>query len=74
MSDVGRIASPAELRGSAELAGSEYENGWGSHCYVQHAKASDNDKSFLGWTCAAGLTCQAANDATRMGMCFVKTR
>jgi hypothetical protein len=68
------FASRPQLRNSAELAGTEYENGWGSHCYVQHAKASENDKSFLGWTCAAGLTCQAANEATRMGMCFVKTR
>jgi len=68
------FASRPQLRGSAELAGTEYENGWGSHCYVQDAKASENDQSFVGWTCAAGLTCQAANEATRMGMCFVKTR
>ncbi len=68
------FASRPQLRGSVELAGTEYENGWGSHCYVQHAKASENDKSFLGWTCAAGLTCQGANAEARMGMCFVKTR
>ena len=30
-------------------------------------------KSFAGWSCAAGLTCQTAGTA-RMGMCFVKTR
>jgi hypothetical protein len=68
------FASRPQLRGSAELAGTEYENGWGSHCYAQHAKASENDKSFSSWTCAAGLTCQTANAETRMGMCFVKTR
>jgi hypothetical protein len=68
------FASRPQLRGSAELAGTEYENGWGSHCYAQHAEASENDKSFSSWTCAAGLTCQTANAETRMGMCFVKTR
>jgi len=68
------FASRPQLRGSSELAGTEYENGWGAHCYVQHAKASENDASFRGWTCAAGLTCQTANAETRMGMCFVKTR
>ena len=69
----GFAARPQE-RGSTELAGTEYENGWGAHCYVQQAKASENDRSFAGWTCAANLTCQAASEATRMGMCFVKTR
>jgi hypothetical protein len=68
------FASRPQLRGSAELAGTEYEDGWGAHCYAQHAKAGANDKSFVGWTCAEGLTCQTAGDTTRMGMCFVKTR
>ena len=68
------FASRPQLRGSSELAGTEYEDGWGAHCYAQHAKASDNDRSFVGWTCAEGLTCQTASDDTRMGMCFVKTR
>ena len=68
------FASRPQLRGSSELAGTEYENGWGAHCYAQQPKASANDASFRGWTCAAGLTCQAANAKTRMGMCFVKTR
>jgi len=68
------FASRPQLRGSSELAGTEYENGWGAHCYVQHARVSENDASFRGWTCASGLTCQAANAETRMGMCFVKTR
>jgi hypothetical protein len=68
------FASRPQLRGGSELAGTEYEDGWGAHCYAQQAKASDNDKSFVGWTCAEGLTCQTASDTTRMGMCFVKTR
>jgi hypothetical protein len=68
------FASRPQLRGSSELAGTEYEDGWGAHCYAQHAKAGDNDKSFVGWTCAEGLTCQTSGDTTRMGMCFVKTR
>jgi len=68
------FASRPQLRGSTELAGTEYEDGWGAHCYLQHAHASENDKSFRSWTCAEGLACQAATSATRMGMCFVKTR
>jgi hypothetical protein len=68
------FASRPQLRGSAELAGTEYEDGWGAHCYVQHARASENDRSFGSWTCAEGLACEAATSATRMGMCFVKTR
>jgi hypothetical protein len=68
------FASRPQLRGSAELAGTEYENGWGAHCYVRQANASDNDRSFASWTCAEGLACQSVNPATRMGMCFVKTR
>jgi hypothetical protein len=66
------FSSRPQLRGSAELAGTEYEDGWGAHCYVQHAGAADNDRSFKSWTCAEGLTCQAASQASRMGMCFVK--
>ena len=68
------FASRPQLRGSSELAATEYEDGWGAHCYAQQANAGDNDKSFMGWTCAEGLTCQTAGDTTRMGMCFVKTR
>jgi hypothetical protein len=66
-----------QLRGAKELAGTEYDNGWGAHCYVQHAHAADNDRSFRGWNCAAGLACQVMGDAgksSRMGMCFVKSR
>jgi hypothetical protein len=68
------FASRPQQRGSAELAGTEYEDGWGAHCYVQHARTSENDRSFRSWTCAEGLACEAASPATRMGMCFVKTR
>ncbi len=28
---------------------------------------------FANWTCAKGLACQVAGEATRMGMCFVKS-
>ena len=68
------FASRPQARSSTELAGTEYDNGWGAHCYVRGAKPIDNDKSFGGWTCAEGLTCQAGSPGTRMGMCFVKTR
>jgi hypothetical protein len=68
------FAGRPQLRGSTELAGTEYENGWGAHCYAQQAKASENDRSFASWTCAEGLACQMASPATRMGMCFVRTR
>ena len=68
------FASRPQARGATELAGTEYGNGWGAHCYVRGAKPADNDKSFGGWTCADGLTCQTSSPGTRMGMCFVKTR
>jgi hypothetical protein len=63
-----------QLRGSTELAGTEYDDGWGAHCYVQRPNAADNDRSFKSWTCAEGLACQVAGQASRMGMCFVKSR
>jgi hypothetical protein len=66
------FSSRPQLRGSAELAGTEYQDGWGAHCYVQHPNAADNDLSFKSWSCAEGLACQPAGKATRMGMCFVK--
>jgi hypothetical protein len=68
------FSSRPQLRGSTELAGTEYEDGWGAHCYAPHANAADNDRSFRSWTCAEGLACQAAGQASRMGMCFVKSR
>jgi hypothetical protein len=64
------FSSRPQLRGGTELAGTEYQDGWGAHCYVGHA--DDNDASFKPWTCAAGLTCQPAGPAARFGMCFVK--
>jgi hypothetical protein len=63
-----------QLRGSGELAGTEYGDGWGAHCYVQHTKAADNDPSFRSWTCAKGLACQAVGTGSRIGMCFVGDR
>jgi hypothetical protein len=68
------FSSRPQLRGSAELAGTEYDDGWGAHCYVPRPNATDNDRSFKSWTCAEGLACQAAGQASRMGMCFVKSR
>jgi hypothetical protein len=62
-----------QLRGSTELAGTEYSDGWGAHCYRQHAKVADNDPSFRSWTCAKGLACEVAGE-NRMGMCFVQGR
>jgi hypothetical protein len=68
------FASRPQTRGTTELAGTEYEDGWGSHCYGQRDNEAENDKSFRGWTCAEGLSCQIASPVTRMGMCFIKTR
>jgi hypothetical protein len=67
------FSSRPQSRGSAELAGTEYNDGWGAHCYQPAAKGTDNDKSFGAWSCAEGLSCQVAGQASRMGMCFVKT-
>ncbi len=63
-----------QLRGSSELAGSEYEDGWGAHCYALSPKKADNDRSYTSWTCAKGLACQVMSEASRMGMCFVGGR
>ncbi|TPQ35133.1 hypothetical protein C2U70_15445 [Bradyrhizobium guangdongense] len=68
------FASRPQLRGSTELAGTEYQDGWGAHCSLPGAGSSAADKSFTSWTCAKGLTCQAAGSSSRIGMCFVKTR
>jgi hypothetical protein len=68
------FSSRPQLRGSTELAGTEYDDGWGAHCYLQSAKPADNDKSFRSFTCAEGLVCQVAGKTSRMGMCFVKAR
>jgi len=64
------FSSRPQPRGSEELAGTEYQDGWGAHCYVR--RADDNDASFRPWTCAEGLACHAAGKSARFGMCFVK--
>ncbi|KWV52881.1 hypothetical protein AS156_09580 [Bradyrhizobium macuxiense] len=68
------FSSRPQLRGSAELAGTEYSDGWGAHCYLPPAKTSEVDRSFRSWTCAEGLACQVAGQTSRIGMCFVKGR
>jgi hypothetical protein len=68
------FASRPQLRGNTELAGTNYYDGWGAHCYVQGKPAAGNDGSFRDWTCAEGLSCQAAGKISRIGMCFVKSR
>jgi hypothetical protein len=68
------FASRPQLRGTKELAGTEYSDGWGAHCYRMLPHKASNDLSFRGWTCAKGLACQTADATTRMGMCFVKAR
>ncbi len=68
------FSSRPQLRGSQEIAGTEYQDGWGAHCYIEHAKGSENDSSFKSWTCAAGLKCQAMSEASRIGMCFIGNR
>jgi hypothetical protein len=68
------FSSRPQLRGSTELAGSNHNDGWGAHCYVQGRPAAGNDASFRDWNCAEGLSCQAAGKTSRIGMCFVKSR
>ncbi|UGY12099.1 hypothetical protein HAP48_0025470 [Bradyrhizobium septentrionale] len=63
-----------QLRGGTELAGTEYSDGWGAHCYLPGTRPAETDRSFRGWTCAEGLACQIAGKTSRMGMCFVKGR
>ncbi|MBI5320200.1 hypothetical protein [Bradyrhizobium sp.] len=67
------FASRPQLRGTTGLAGTEYSDGWGAHCYRLMRGNSANDASFRGWTCAKGLACQVTGTA-RMGMCFVGAR
>jgi hypothetical protein len=66
------FASRPQLRSAKELAGTEYSDGWGAHCYRLMRGNASNDVSFRSWTCAKGLACQTADGATRMGMCFVR--
>jgi hypothetical protein len=68
------FSSRPQLRGSSEFAGTEYDDGWGAHCYGQRANAVDNDRSFRSWTCARGLACQVLSEASGMGMCFIGSR
>jgi hypothetical protein len=63
-----------QLRGSQELAGSQYQDGWGAHCYSQGSGSGAADESFSSWSCAKGLACQTVSASSRIGMCFVKTR
>ncbi len=68
------FASRPQTRGSSELSGTSYLDGWGAHCYRPRAAATENDRSFAGWTCASGLACEAAEPGSRLGMCFVDAR
>jgi hypothetical protein len=68
------FSSRPQLRGSSQLAGTEYDNGWGAPCYLPGAHGSENDRSFMPWTCAKGLACQVLDQPSRMGMCFVESR
>jgi hypothetical protein len=68
------FTSRPQMRGSAELAGSGYFDGWGAHCYAPDKPSAGNDVSFRNWTCAGGLTCQVFGKTSRFGMCFVKNR
>lgn len=64
-----------QLRGDTRLLGTEYNDGWGAHCY--DSGGGGGDRSFRSWTCATGLACQvtgAATTTSHMGMCFVGTR
>jgi hypothetical protein len=68
------FASRPQTRGSRELVGTEYQDGWGAHCSLQEAGPGTRDESFTSWGCATGLTCQAAAASRHIGMCFIKTR
>lgn len=70
------FSSRPQLRGDTTLLGTEYNDGWGAHCYDSRTGAAD--RSFQSWTCAKGLSCQVIGESGRsertsehMGMCFV---
>jgi len=67
------FADRPQLRGSSELDGSEYSDGWGARCALPVNNKAAPDKSFADWTCAPGLTCQPAGRPSPIGMCFVQT-
>ena len=69
-----RICQPSAIARQHRTRRHQYYDGWGAHCYVQGKPAASNDGSFRDWTCAEGLTCQAAGKISRIGMCFVKSR
>lgn len=68
------FASRPQTRGRRELAATEYLDGWGAHCSLPIQGSGTPDRSFTSWSCANGLTCQAAAASRRIGMCFIKTR
>lgn len=68
------FASRPQTRGSAELNGTEYQDGWGAHCSLRAAGSETADRSFASWSCAKGLACQPAATSSRIGMCFIRTR
>jgi hypothetical protein len=61
-------------RRAGELAGTTYVDGWGAVCSLPDTSAAP-DRSFASWTCAEGLTCQAASGVkdSRAGFCFPKS-
>lgn len=62
-----------QARRAKELTGTTYVNGWGALCHSAGANAVP-DKSFVSWTCAEGLTCQASGAKdSRTGFCFPKS-
>jgi hypothetical protein len=69
----GFSARPQQRR-ATELTGTTYLNGWGAVCYPAGANAAP-DRSFSAWTCAEGLSCQAAPGAkdSNAGFCFLKS-
>lgn len=84
MPDFSRgFSSRPQLRGDTSLLGTEYDDGWGAHCYDTRAGGAV-DRSFQSWTCAKGLSCQVIGEAggfertpehmsEHMGMCFVSS-
>lgn len=75
------FSSRPQLRGDTTLLGTEYNDGWGAHCYDARAPGA-TDRSFRSWTCAKGLSCQVIGEpdraesmqehmSERLGMCFV---
>jgi hypothetical protein len=66
------FADRPQSRGSTELSGTGYRDGWGAHCAASAPR--DNDASVRSWTCAQGLSCQVVSASSRLGMCFIKTK